>query len=187
MRWLQKLAYGGAQFASVAGSRVRAHFHRFRGGGIGPKNLFGSGVKIERPWLLSTGKRVVLQEKVWLNIGADSGKLSLGDFVFIGRGTEIEVVLEVSIGRGCLIAPGVFITDHDHDVAIKGIPMFEQPCIKKPVVIEDDVWLGANAIVTAGVTIGTGAVVAAGAVVTKSVPSYTIVGGVPARPIRKRS
>lgn len=57
---------------------------------------------------------------------------------------------------------------------------------KKTVVIGNDVWIGSNAIVLQGVTIGDGAVVAAGAVVTKDVPSYTVVGGVPAKVIKKR-
>ena len=56
----------------------------------------------------------------------------------------------------------------------------------KDVIIEEDVWAGANVTILKGVTIGRGCIIAAGAVVTKNMPRYHIVGGVPARPIRKR-
>ena len=64
-------------------------------------------------------------------------------------------------------------------------PFIEQGITAEGVVVEDDVWIGSGAIITDGVCIGRGAVVAAGAVVTKDVPPYTVVGGVPARIIRK--
>ena len=59
-------------------------------------------------------------------------------------------------------------------------------CMNQPVVIEDDVWVGANVTILKGVTIGHGSVVAAGAVVTKSCPPYSIIGGVPAKVLRRR-
>ncbi len=64
--------------------------------------------------------------------------------------------------------------------------MMFQKIEHKPIVIEDDVWIGARATILGGVTIGRGAIVAAGAVVTKSVPPFTIVAGVPAKPLKIR-
>jgi acetyltransferase-like isoleucine patch superfamily enzyme len=63
-------------------------------------------------------------------------------------------------------------------------PFIDQGITAEGIVIEDDVWLGAGAVITDGVRVGKGAVVAAGAVVTKDVPPHTVVGGVPAKPIK---
>lgn len=165
---------------------MRVHAWRLAGGrAIHPKCLFDRGVRIERPWLVELGARCVLQADVWLNVGGESACLRIGDHGFIGRGVEIEVSSSVSIGRGALIAPGVFITDHDHSTQC-GRPMFEQACLAAPVRIGDDVWIGANAVILRGVEIGDGAIVGAGAVVTRGVPSHSIVAGVPARVIGRR-
>lgn len=183
---LAKLWYRIRVKSQIAASRLRVYWLRLQGGrGIHPKCLFGPGVRIERPWLVSLGARCTLQGDVWLNVGSDGARLRVGDYTFIGRGSEIEVSTAVTIGKYCLIAPGVFITDHNHSSRL-GTPMFRQPCIPGPVVIEEDVWIGANCVICAGVRIGEGAVVGAGAVVTRDVPPYTVVGGVPARPLRTR-
>ena len=63
-------------------------------------------------------------------------------------------------------------------------PISDQQVETKPIVIEDEVWIGANAVVTAGVTVGKHSIVAAGCVVVKEVPPYTIVGGNPAKPLK---
>jgi acetyltransferase-like isoleucine patch superfamily enzyme len=170
----------------IAWCRLRVHGYRLTGArGIDPKCLIGKGARIERPWLLELGSHCVLQRDVWLNIGADTARLELGAYTFLGRGVEIEVSTRVVIGRGGLIAPGVFITDHNHSTAL-GKPMFEQPCIAGSVLIGDDVWIGVNAVILPGVEIGDGAVVAAGAVVNGNVPAQAIVGGVPAKFIKFR-
>lgn len=73
---------------------------------------------------------------------------------------------------------------HLHDST--DIPMTSQGHIEKDIVIEDDVWIGYGAQIMSGITVGTGAIVAAGAVVTKDVPPYSVVAGVPARVIKSR-
>ena len=64
--------------------------------------------------------------------------------------------------------------------------MNRQPYVEKDIIIGNDVWLGANSTIVAGITIGDGTVVAAGSVVTKDLPSYVIAGGIPAKPIKTR-
>ena len=85
----------------------------------------------------------------------------------------------MTIGDHTVIAPGCFITDHNHGIA-PDKRIDEQPCVSEPVTIGKDVWLGTKVVVLPGVSIGDGAVVAANAVVTKNVPPAGVVAGVPA-------
>jgi acetyltransferase-like isoleucine patch superfamily enzyme len=123
----------------------------------------------------------------------------LGDHTFIQKNS---MVINADIGKFCSIASGVSISLGKHPVSyVSSHPAFysaTQPLAKtfsnedrfepfdKRTRVGNDVWIGQNAMVMDGVTIGTGAVVAAGAVVTRDVPAYAIVGGVPARLIRYR-
>lgn len=108
------------------------------------------------------------------------GTLTIGDRTFINSGVSICAQKSVSIGSNCAIGNMTLIMDTDFH-APDDHTRRPEAC---PVVLEDNVWLGAGVIVLKGVTIGHGAVVAAGAVVTKDVAPRTLVGGVPARLIR---
>jgi acetyltransferase-like isoleucine patch superfamily enzyme len=175
------------EWRRICADRLRVHWYRLIGGhGIHRKCLIGSGSKIDRPWRVRMGQRCVLQRGVWLSIGATDGILEIGDHSFLGQGVEIEVSMRVRIGRGALIAPDVYITDHNHQTSL-GAPMFERPCISAPVEIGEDVWIGAKCVILPGVTIGSGAIVAAGAVVNRDVAANAIVAGIPARFIKFRS
>jgi len=90
------------------------------------------------------------------------------------------------LGRGVRIGAHTLIIPENHTFATREKFIFQQPCVFEGVVFEDDIWVGSNVVVLDGVRVGKGAIIAAGAVVTKNVPPYTIVGGVPARPIRER-
>ena len=85
-----------------------------------------------------------------------------------------------------MMGPYVTILTHTHKIDRTDIPMGQQGNIVKEVVIGNDVWIGMRSIIMPGVKIGNGAVIGAGAVVTKDVPDYAIVGGVPAKVIRYR-
>jgi galactoside O-acetyltransferase len=106
--------------------------------------------------------------------------LSFGDEVDVGEFVVLRASGGLTIGSRVLIAAQAVLTTRSHP---EELPRFGR-VVDAPIVIEDDVWIGAGAIVLPGVTIGRGAIVAAGAVVTSSVAPMTIVGGVPARPIR---
>ena len=96
-----------------------------------------------------------------------------------------HILGEIRFGKNVLIGPKVIIWGRDHGMK-KGSPMNTQEYKRKPIVIGDDVWIGACSIILKGVTIGEGAVVAAGSVVTKDVDAYAIVGGNPAKLIKYR-
>lgn len=115
-----------------------------------------------------------------------SGRIVLGAGSFCGAFCVFGVNQEILIGRSVMIAHAVSIRDTDHVFDELGKPMAQQGIATMPVVIEDDVWIGHGATILKGVKIGKGAIVAAGAVVSKDVPPYSIVGGVPAKVIRYR-
>lgn len=170
----------------TSGDRLRVHWLRLQGArGIHQKCLVGPRCRIDRSWRVVLGARSVLQQDVWIAIVDEAARFEAGEHCFIGRGSTIEVSERVTIGRGALIGPGVYITDHNHGTNLE-IPMFEQACVSAPVLIGADVWIGAGGVILPGVTIGEGAVVAAGAVVTADVPANAIVGGIPARLLKMR-
>ena len=109
--------------------------------------------------------------------------------VIINEGTFINSEVrfgapsaEISIGRNCAIGPRVSFETVNH--GIRWEPEIGRETHAKPIVVEDEVWIGSGAIILQGVTIGRGSIVAAGSVVTTDVPSFVLVGGVPARQIR---
>lgn len=111
--------------------------------------------------------------------------VELGDHS--GIGVRALISGKVIIGKDVMMGPDVCIYAQNHAFDRTDIPMNRQGfATEKPVVIGDDVWIGARVIILPGVHIGTGAVVGAGAVVTKDVPDYAVVGGNPARILRMR-
>lgn len=117
--------------------------------------------------------------------------ISIGNDVYIAPGALfLSSDSEIFIGNKVLFGPNVTIITGDHPIDLRGKYIYDikdkKPGEDLPVVIEDDVWVGTSAVILKGVTIKRGAIVAAGAVVTKDVPPYAIVGGVPARVIRYR-
>jgi maltose O-acetyltransferase len=131
-------------------------------------NLGGHGVRVFLHWpvIIDGGERVVVGDDV-----------AIGAFVHIWGGGG------VTIGDRVLIASHTAITSLSHDYSGERIYGTQQ---QAPIVIEDDVWIGAHSVILPGVQIGKGAVVGAGSVVTKNVPSRSIVCGAPARIVKYR-
>lgn len=92
----------------------------------------------------------------------------------------------LKIGNNVMMGPDVTILTHTHNIERTDIPMGRQGATVKEVSVGNDVWIGMRSIIMPGVRIGNGVVIGAGAVVTKDVPDFAIVGGVPARIIRYR-
>jgi maltose O-acetyltransferase len=115
-----------------------------------------------------------------------SSKVSLGDNSGIGINASLSG--EVVIGNNVMMGPHCTFYTRNHSFDRIDMPMCKQGFQKeKPIVIDDDVWIGGHVIVLPGVHVGTGAILAAGAVVTKDVPDYAIVGGNPAKVIKYRN
>lgn len=151
--------------------------------------------------------KVILFRKKWRKVNAHNGTYACNIFddstVRVGNGTYGGICVfndvptcSLIIGNYCSIAANVvFLLGHDHRVdclstfPYKAKVLHEQmseAISKGNIIIDDDVWIGYGATIISGVHIGQGAVVAAGAVVTKDVPPYAIVGGVPAKVIKYR-
>jgi acetyltransferase-like isoleucine patch superfamily enzyme len=131
-----------------------------------------------RFWL---GRKSVIESYCCINNAV--GDVTIGDHTRIG--IHCTVIGPVCIGNNVNLAQGITVTALNHNFNDTTRKIDEQGINTKPVVIGDDVWIGANAVILPGVTIGRHVVVAAGAVVTKDVPPYSLVGGVPAKEIKK--
>ena len=144
-------------------ARLRARFWGLFLKGLGRKVLMFKGVLIASPTGVEIGSNTNLMHNV---IISGEGGVKIGSFVMMAAGSRI-------------------LTSNNGYPDIHA-PMCEQELVKGPVVVEDDVWLGANVVVLPNVRIGRGAIVAANSLVTKDVPPFAIVCGVPARHAKYR-
>lgn len=131
-----------------------------------------------RLWGAKIGKRcaIAATAKIWA-----PWNLEVGDYVAIGPRAEIYDVDKVVIGSNITVSQDAYLCTASHDIS-----QLKNPLVTKPIVLGDSTWVAARAIVLSGVTIGEGAVVAAGAVVAKDVEPWTVVGGNPAKFIKRR-
>src|SRR3984957_21148793 len=156
------------------GRRLRTgiYLHWIRGdGGI----VIGNDVYLDGKCSISFAARFV-----------DRPSLQIGDHTIIGHNCQLTIGKEIRIGRHCLVAANVFMFDSgghasDPELRRQGLPPADDQV--RPITLEDNVWIGRNAIIFPGVTIGEGSIVSAGAVVMMDVPPYSVVAGNPARKI----
>ena len=144
--------------------------------------IYGS-VRMDTPPYrrFSLGKRSVIESFSCINNAV--GDVLIGDHTRIG--IHNTIIGPVTIGNHVNLAQGITVTALNHNFSDLNKRIDEQGITTQPVTISDDVWIGANAVILPGVTIGQHAVVAAGAVVTKDVPPYSIVAGVPAKVLKR--
>ncbi len=110
----------------------------------------------------------------------DNVRITMDCCIWAGQTSKIE------IGNNVIIGPGVKVIASNHGTSKVDVPMVFQERVENDIIIGNDVWIGANAIILNGISVGDGAIVAAGSVVTKNVLPYTLVGGCPAKLIRNR-
>ena len=175
--------------------------------------FIGKNVAIRYPKNLHLGNQVIIEDGAEINCLASNG-MHLGDRVSIGKYAIVRpsniyggpigegLVMgnnsnigpynyigcsgKITIGDNVMLAPRVSIYAENHVFDNPNITIKAQGVSKMEVVIEDDCWIAANAVILAGVTIGKGSVVAAGSVVNEDVPAFSVVAGVPARVIKSR-
>jgi acetyltransferase-like isoleucine patch superfamily enzyme len=171
---------------------IREPALRFRCGRIGTGlRLYGPAPRIMGDGIIELGNDVEFTPDMVLLVGLDASRsagLYVGNDVRFGPNNMICVARQVRIGDHCRTGPGVKIYDtdmHAFDAAARRQNYGPADEVgSAPVCIENDVWIGANAIILKGVTLHRGAIVGAGAVVADDVPCFTIVAGNPARVVR---
>ena len=136
--------------------------------------------EILKKLLKSCGNNVWIEPPLTLAMG---NTVSIGDGVYINSNLTLVDDYEVEIGNGVLIAPNVTISTTNHPMHYRARMHGEMYSGK--VRIEDFAWIGSNAVICAGVTVGKGAVIGAGSVVTRDVPPMCFAAGVPCRVIRE--
>jgi acetyltransferase-like isoleucine patch superfamily enzyme len=148
-------------------------------------------VDVRGPELLTLGPGVFVDHGAVLHCGGQEwsggeGGISIGANTYVGPKAVLFGAGRIEIADAVLISPGVVITSQQHGIAARDVDIRDQPLRFAPVVIERDVWIGANATILPGIRVGHGSVVGAGAVVADDVPPMTVVLGVPARVSRER-
>ncbi len=129
------------------------------------------------------GRNSTIEDFATVNNGV--GDVVIGDRTRIGLGCVL--IGPVKVGNDIMFAQNIVVSGLNHGYKDINVPPSLQEVETKQITIEDDVWIGANAVITAGVTIGKHCVIAAGSVVTKTVPPYSVAGGNPARILRQYS
>lgn len=134
---------------------------------------------------LRLGEQVHFEPDVWITGGPDA-VIELGGGTFLNRGVMVSATDRITIGEHCMFANGCLITDANHRFDDLDLPIPWQGFTSKgPVTIGDNVWAGANVVITSGVTIGRRTVIGANSVVTTDLPDFAICAGAPAKVLRR--
>jgi len=166
-------------------NRARLHLEMARRGAFVRWPMHGNALEMLREGRLQVGAEAHFEPNVWLT-GGDAGRIRIGAGTYLNLGVQIAAVDLVEIGDHCMFANGAFVTDGNHRFDDPTMPITWQGFTTKgPTRIGDNVWCGANVVITSGVTIGDRCVIGANSVVTESLPPNTIAAGVPAKAIRE--
>jgi len=161
---------------------------RFRNWGKGSRLYWPANLNL--PQLIHVGNNVIIREHAWLNAKDDrtDGRptLVIESGTYVGRFVHINAWRDVVIESQVLIADRVYISDADHCFVDPKVPIkLQGDEFKGRVLLCSGCWIGIGAVILPGVRVGLNAVVAANSVVNRDVPDYTIVGGIPAKFIKR--
>ena len=172
---------------SLPWNRGRIHLQLARRDAYCRWPLHGNVLEALADGRLEIGPQVHLEPNVWLTIGPEA-TLTIGEGTFLNQGVMVAAIERVEIGPHCMFANGSFITDGNHRFDDPEMPVPWQGFTSKgPTIIGDNVWAGANVVVTSGVTVGRRCVIGANSVVTRDLPAHSIAAGAPADILRSIS
>jgi acetyltransferase-like isoleucine patch superfamily enzyme len=165
-------------------NRVALHVELARRRAFARMPLHGDALEMLRDGRLELGEHVLFEPGVWLTGGAPA-QIRIGTGSFLNLGVMVAAMGLVEIGAHCMFANGCFITDADHRFDDPELPVpYQGFSTKGPTRVGDNVWCGANVVITSGVTIGDRCVIGANSVVTRDLPAHSIAVGSPARVIK---
>jgi acetyltransferase-like isoleucine patch superfamily enzyme len=170
---------------SLPWNRLRIHRELARREAFARWPLHGNVLEAFAEGRLEVGAGTLLEPQVWLT-APDRARIRIGSGTFLNIGVMVAAVELVEIGDHCMLANGCFVTDGSHRFDDRSLPVpWQGFTTKGPTRLGDNVWLGANAVVTSGVTIGERSVIGANSVVTTDLPPFSIAAGAPARVLKQ--
>jgi acetyltransferase-like isoleucine patch superfamily enzyme len=180
--WLQKWRW--YEQNSLPWNRARIHWEFARREAFVRWPVHGNVLEALGEGRLEIGKQVLFEPGVWIT-APDRARVRIGGGTFLNRGVMIAAVELVEIGEHCMLANGCFVTDgaHRFDDPDRPVP-WQGFTTKGPTRLGANVWLGANVVVTSGVTIGERCVIGANSVVTRDIPAFSVAAGAPAKVLR---
>lgn len=165
---------------------IRRSFKSF-----GKKSIVFPPGRFDNPHRIEIGSRVQIREGCWLNVVEEwagkksDGLLTIGNDSCVMYGSQISVSSRVEIGQNVGIGQNSVITDHLHDYSVMGQSILSAPITEaKPVLIEDETFVGVNCVIAPGVTIGRHSFIGSNSVVIGDIPPFTMAAGNPAKIIR---
>jgi acetyltransferase-like isoleucine patch superfamily enzyme len=171
--------------SSLPWNRARIHWEVLRREAFVRWPVHGNVLEALREGRLELGKGALLEPDVWITAPGNA-RVRIGEGTFLNLGVMVAAEELVEIGDHCMLANGCFVTDssHRYDDPEKPVP-WQGFTTKGPTKIGDNCWLGANVVVTSGVTIGERCVIGANSVVTRDIEPFSVAAGVPAKVLRK--
>jgi acetyltransferase-like isoleucine patch superfamily enzyme len=170
---------------SLPWNRARIHWELMRRRAFARWPLHGDVLEALREGRLQIGPQVLFEPGVWITMPAPA-RVRIGGGSLLNLGVMIAAAELVEIGEHCMFANGCFVTDASHrfDDPERPVP-WQGFTSKGPTRIGDNVWCGANVVITSGVTVGERSVIGANSVVTEDIPAFSIAAGAPARVLRR--
>jgi len=180
--WLQKWRW--YERNSLPWNRLAIHRELAKRRAFARWPLHGNVLEAFREGRLEVGEHSVFEPNVWLT-APDEARIRIGSQTYLNIAVMVASVALVEIGDHCMFANGCFITDGNHrfEDPVRPVP-WQGFTTKGPVRIGDNVWCGANVVITSGVTLGHRSVIGANSVVTRDIPPYSIAAGSPAKVLR---
>lgn len=180
--WLQKWRWYEQNTLPWNRARIHAEMARLWAFARWPVN--GNVLEALREGRLEIGEHTLLEQGVWIT-APGTARVRIGSGCFLNRGVMVAASELVEIGDHSMFANGCFITDGNHRFDDPDTPVpYQGFTSKAPTRVGDNVWCGANVVITSGVTVGRRCVIGANSVVTTDLPDFTIAAGVPAKPLR---